>query len=459
MKSGRRSLRHRLVALAALWTLAPVAAFAQSAGQRRLFGGDAQPGHRPEADLTVSLSSGRDDDLGADLGTGLSHGLAPIAGRYSVLDTSLSVLRQRRTVAFGIHAASTGRYYPTLDSFLGSSHSVAADVTVNAGRRTLIRTTVDGEFVSSLAFDTLSRRTLDELSPQGGSAPNSGTLGIEASSLGSAWTSYGAAAALDRFVGKHASLSVTGGVRSSQRTLTGERVDEHQVAAQFERAVGRTALVRFGYSIRQGTERLGQFDTPILNHEAQVSVQREWRHSAVRRTAVTVSGGPSLNLQRTPVGTTLEQTTEQTAPSPDPTAEPNRELRAVGMVALLHDISRSWTARASYRRGSGVKNAAEFSDIVSLDVRGTVGRRLGLAFAGGYNASDIAVTQLRTRNEILFGSARVQFACTRFVALYSQYMAYRYDFWSTSGNTVPSQLLDRRGLQVGVSTWMPLKRW
>ena len=450
-------MRFRLVALAALWMLAPMTAFAQSTGGG-LFGGDAQPGRRPEADLTVSLSSGRDDDLGADQGTGLSQGLAPIAGRYSVLDASLSMLRQHRRVAFGVHAASTGRYYPTLDSFLGSSHSAAADVTVNVGRRTLLRTSIDGESVSSLAFDALSRRTLDELSPPNGSPPNSGTLGIETSSLGSAWTSYGGTAALDRFVGKHASVSLTGGVRYSQRTLTGERFDERQVAAQFQRAAGRSALVRFGYSIRQGTERLGPFETPIWSHEAQVSVQREWRHSTVRRTAVTVSAGPSLNRRRTTVGTTLASVTEQAVRSPVPIAEPDRELRAVGTVAFVHDISRSWHAQASYRRGSGIRNAAEFSDIVALDVRGAVGRRMGLAFAGGYNTSDIDVGQLRTKNEILFGSARLQFACSRFVAVYSQYMAYRYDFWSTSGNTIPAPLLDRRGLQVGVSTWMPLRR-
>lgn len=436
-----------------------------------LFGADSRSGARHRSlDMTVSVANARDEDLGADQGTGASPLQPRIGGQYSDLDASLSLAHTRQHFSVTARATGSVRHYPTLNSFVGSNDSAATELTVALGRKTTFQTRLDGSYVSSFAFDTFLRRP-------GTDYVSASATGVEEASLDWTRTLYGGTANLTRLVGRRSSFSLIYGLGHGERRIVGERSDEQTVAAQVGRSVGRDASIRAAYAFRQGTQRMGDRRTPLRSHDAQMSLERQWRHSTFRRTVVSLSGGPSLLQQGTIRDTTIGDMANRDVNiggeiigevnirdvTADPTAlqkdQTDRLFRVVGTVAVAHDVSRAWSARVSYRRGAGLRDAVFFSNTAALDVRGGLGRRVGLTVSAGYTDGDIDLGTPQDRNGNSFGSARIQVALARFMAVYGQYFLYHYDF--RTDTSLPAgypRQMDRRGLRVGVTLWIPLQR-
>jgi hypothetical protein len=403
---------------------------ARTRGNGALFAGaDSTSTDRPRAlDLSVSMSSAYDDDLSE--GQGLS--LQPVGGEFSEVGAALSFARKAPKLLVSVRATSSMRHYPSLDRFVGSSHSAAGDVTLKTDRRTTVQASVDGTYVSEFAFDTISRQ-----SGLGNSALVS--TGLDIAALDGARVSYGAAAGLTRKAGLRSALTLNLGARTSERRMIGEFADEKMMGGRFTRSVARNTSIGFGYGLRSSSQRLGRETRPARAQDLQVALEHGWQHSQERRTKVSLSAGPSL-LQLPAQGQGLR----------------SRRIGLVGSAALSQDLSRSWNLGASYRRGAGSIDGLQ-SDTAALDLHGLLSRRADLTISGGYSRTDLGLALGQSRYNTTFASSRLQFALTRALAIYGQYVVYDYDVGSGIPLAGPVTLQrQRRGVRGGLTLWMPI---
>lgn len=427
------------------------AAQAPADAARGLFGSEPLSGARRLLDLTVTLSSGRDDDLGAEQGVSSSPRGERIAGGYSDLDALLSVTRKRQHLDFSTRAGSSLRHYPELNSFVGSTYSGVTDVTVTTGRRTTLRANVTGYYVSSFAFETLSSEPAIAPGSRGQDVIGGGGTATSPS-LDATRTRYSAMTQVTRTLGKRSSFSVTGTAGLSETRIMADRARRWAASSDYQRQVSRDFLLRVGYVVSDATQQFGRSETRWFTHDVQAGVERQWRHSAFRRTTLSLSGGPSLLSQ----GNGLGVGPIRPAGRAD---DPSRLLRGAGTIVLTHDFSRTWSAGGYYRRGSALFESRLSSNAAALDVRGTAGNRVVLTLSAGYTDGELDVTAQRNRDTTSFASGRILVALSRHVAAYGQYLLYFYDFPLPASEAAPyPQQLRRRGLRAGITMWMPLQR-
>ena len=435
-----RAFRAVLV-LSALSVCAVPPAFSQTRegrGGRSLFGGvnpqPSGPSGGGSLNATVSISNTYDDDLGGDQGS-VSAPQSRIGGNYSNLNTALSFSSKRRRFAITADAATSLRHYPDLDIFVGSNHSAGTTLSANLSPKTSVRARLDGSYVSSFAFDTFTRRS--SVGPEGPSL-----TGLEGAVTDWTMTSYGGAAELTRTLGRRSSFALSYGTRYSERSIVQEYNTERAVAVRFARNTGRDTSVRASYTVREGTQRLMEVGRRVRSHDAQLGVERRWQHSAQRRTVVSLTAGPALLRDE---------------PSVLQTEGTRRLVSAVGSISIRHDLSQSWTAGVSYRRGAGFSSRRVSSNAATVDVRGSAGRRIDLTLSAGYSDGEIGLDAFDNRYKTSFGTARLRVAITRLIAIYGQGFFYHYTFGSLPSLPpgYPRQM-DRRALRAGVTLWLPI---
>lgn len=433
-----------------LCTCADVSAQTRGSGGDLVLFGGADPQLNTRArwfDTTVSISSAYDDDLTGDQGVTPASGQSRVGGRYSILDGSFSFAQKRRRFTLVARGASALQRYPGLDSFLGSNDSGSAVLTANVGRKTLIRTSLDASHVSSFSVDAFARPTAQDQAVDAGAADGLPTSGFQTTSVDWTMNSYGGTGELVRTVSRHTSIGFIGGLRHSERRILDQRGDEQIAGVQMWRTTGRMSSVRLSYIYQQGSQDVSGDTRQLWSHDVQLGIERRWVHSATRYTTLSLSGGPSAE----------RQALDTLAASQND--EPTHLFRVVGAVSLNHMMSDRWTARLSYRRGTGVATSMVFSNTGALDIHGSLTRRVDLQGSVGYSDGDLAVGTLRNRYGTAYATTRVQVALARSVALYAQSFFYRYDFGATAtGLSGSPAQLERRGVRIGLNLWMPVKR-
>jgi hypothetical protein len=169
-----------------------------------LFGADAPAGTRRVTNLTVSVPRGRDDDLAADQGVGVSPLQPHVGGEYSDLDLSLSLARSHPRFSISARAAS-GPALPGLEQFHRSNDTAAVDLTVNLGARPRFDQ-CSRQLLSNLALDTFpqQRRSSRQDAP---ARPAPGRQRLARLTR----TTYGGTTELSRALGKTSSLASSSG--------------------------------------------------------------------------------------------------------------------------------------------------------------------------------------------------------------------------------------------------------
>ena len=169
--------------------------------------------------------------------------------------------------------------------------------------------------------------------------------------------------------------------------------------------------------------------------------------SALRRTTFAFSLGPSIASGVSP---------NRTAPEND------RQYRIGGEFTVNHQLTRTWSARGSMRRGlTYVENVSRpvLANAASVGVQGYFGRRTDLAVTGGYTTGELAITGTPPPFSTYTGVARLRFAFARHLAVFGEYLYYYYHF--NSEFPLPpgvAPTLTRNGARVGVSLWIPAGR-
>jgi hypothetical protein len=134
----------------------------------------------------------------------------------------------------------------------------------------------------------------------------------------------------------------------------------------------------------------------------------------------------------------------------------------VGDASLNHQIGRTWSARVFYRRGVGViagLNAPIFSDAATASVQGSITRRLEWSTVASYTNGDLGFVEQTNTFASYTGSSRLRYGLSRTLAVYTEYVVYRYQFANMASLPVGlPPTINRQGIRAGLTLWLPLYR-
>jgi opacity protein-like surface antigen len=226
-----------------------------------------------------------------------------------------------------------------------------------------------------------------------------------------------------------------------------ERHDVWGAGAHYRYRVTPHFTSDVGYDYREGSySRPAGPDLDSQNRTHSITVGGDYTRplSASRRTYLTLGFGSAAFSQERALG------------------DPRQRWRFIGNARVNHEIGRSWQVAASYRRGmQWVFYAPEpvFADDVSAMLSGHFSRQWSLTTMVGYSNGQLAATA-RDRSLDRFGSTvRLQYAITRNLATFAQYLYYYYRMDPLTALQVGiSPEYDRNGFRVGLTTIVPLLR-
>jgi hypothetical protein len=257
-----------------------------------------------------------------------------------------------------------------------------------------------------------------------------------------------ASASLSKTVGRNGTLSAGGAFRTVNFVSAGAR-DFWSVSGNvgYLHRTSRNLALRAGYGFHQahtGTE--GRAARTVHDFDLGVDYGRQLSFS--RRTSISFSTGTGfLMAARTAAGDELRAL-----------------LRVTGSAQIAHEIGRTWTARAAYRRGFRFREGfAEpfLTDGVTVSLNGLIARRVDFSANASYaNASRRAGSE--GGYNATGASAQLRYALTRNLGFYARYNFYDYNFDNLADVSTVDELFypqgQRNGVRVGVNAYVPLKR-
>jgi hypothetical protein len=417
-------------------------AYAQSGGSRRpyrgLFGNPAPTRETHSLDLSATLIQAYDDNLLADIGR--IRPTPGLSGHYTMLLGDVAYDWQREQFHLGLTASSAARYYSALQEVRSLGHSAGIGVSVGIGDRTTLFLNQSAAYSPSFLYGLFP--TLADPAP--GMAPPIAP-DYEVNDFES--FSYSTTARLTRRVGRRGTLSATGDYRGSDFSGQNARPDfsSYSGGAQFSHPMTRNTGLRIGYRYRNGEFGYGR--GPATEHGIDAGMTYTRPLSATRRAVFSVGLGSSTTDDPGRVV---------------PADVAGRRYRLLGDASVGYQFSRTWEARVRYRRG--VDYVPELAEPVfiagfSSSVGGFATRRLHVAAAAAYSNGESAAFRRSSAFDTYTGSLRVRWALTRHLAAHAEYLYYYYDF---RGNAqlplgMPSTL-DRNGIRLGVTLWVPAVR-
>ena len=121
-------------------------------------------------------------------------------------------------------------------------------------------------------------------------------------------------------------------------------------------------------------------------------------------------------------------------------------------------MGRTWTARVDYNREVTIQDGftqPSLLDQASAGIGGLLGRRTDVTSGVYWTSGAIGLDERNYQSWL--ASAQIRTGLTRSLAVYAYYYFYLYDFGA--GVDLPQGLarnVDRQGVRVGFSTWLPL---
>lgn len=424
---------HAPVIIAAL--LLPVTCAAQAAqGEvrrpyRALFGGD--PNDTTASSFSVNLMGAYDDNVRP------THGVTADprfddSGYLGGASASLILQRSGEKASFSLGASSSFRYYAAQQEFQSAAHGAFAQAGFRPGNRTSVQ--FRGGFMWAPLYSPLLSSTGfggDSINP---AAPLE-LSGDYASSIRPATFTTGGADASHALT-RRASLKAGYSFHRSDYTEEGRSQRSDSVRAGGSYRVTRYSSLQLNYSRTMYRLDTGAPRRDLHDFSGGIDYRRPLSFSG-RRTTFTVTPGWALSERRGSL-----------------------RLHASGSATLEHEIGRTWTAKAVYRRGirfvDGV-DAELLANSATAGVEGLLTRSFSLSLGTQMVVSDKTGG---TRDYTAYaGSVRGSYALSRNVSAYAQYIYFSYRFGD--GMILPATVgrrLDRQGVRVGISLWTPILR-
>jgi hypothetical protein len=217
---------------------------------------------------------------------------------------------------------------------------------------------------------------------------------------------------------------------------------------EFVRNLQRRSAARFGYHFRGGDSGFA-VGASTVEHAVDVGFQTERLLSATRKATFSIALGPSVVKVPTLAVDAVDLT---------PAVSDAQLYRVSGSAAASYQFGRSWQARASFNRGleyvPGLRTPVLIGGL-STAVEGLLSRRVDLNVSASYSDGSSALKNSSTYTTYT-GDVRLRVALTRNWAAYGEYLYYYYDFRGTALLPGLPPALERNGVRLGLTLWMPV---
>jgi hypothetical protein len=411
---------------------------------RGLFGlgDDARQG----MDLSASLFGAYDDNLaatrpGASIDRRYHH-----SGQYAGGNARVTYNLQGEHTAFGAYGGAATNYYPESDRSFAPVYSGGAGFSSPIGRRYDLRLNSSVVYSPFYLYGfLLDPEAIDEPTVSGPGA--SEDLPINKLKT----IRYTSRAKLDRQLSRSSAISFNYAFDGSSYSGIGGGMQSQRAGVTFTRRLSRYARLRLGYGYRTvDSDHLPSApDTSHrqASHDLDVGVDYNRALSVSRRTKLAFSSGSTI-LERSAVGgagTTLASSTRYVF---------------TGTATLVREIGRTWSASLSAHRGITYTDLffePVLTNRTTAVVKGLLGRQTELSFLGSYSSGDVGLSGDRSGFGTYLGSAILRRAISQHLAAFASYRYYHYRFAdSVNLPAGVAQELDRNGVRVGLTVWLPL---
>jgi hypothetical protein len=217
----------------------------------------------------------------------------------------------------------------------------------------------------------------------------------------------------------------------------------YAAGARVSRALSRSAALSLGYDHNTGAFGAGRLTKA---HRVTMGVEYAPSISVTRRVTFRFDLSPSI-----------VETPESTAVVVTRRAGGQQVHPLQGEASIDYPFRLKWRANASYRRSVGhvpVLTEPLLATGARVKVMGVIGRRVDISASMGYAAAVSAVSREPRNLTTYTGDARIRYALTRSVAIYSEYLHYSYDLHGLAALApdLPG-VYEQRGIRLGFTVF------
>jgi hypothetical protein len=437
--------RLSLAVLLAIAASAPAAA--QTSGDSRaqgLFGRKIGPPARQTLDTTFVLTEAYDDDVLAEGGPSLTA-VKP-GGFYSMFQAGGSYARAGRSTSVAVNFASALRYYSELHTVKAAASSLGAGFSTRIGEKTTWTANQSVTYAPSYFYGVFPGASTPGIGDLPSSASPDYTLNTSSS------YAYSLSTSVTRSVSQRGSLTgaVDGSYTDFVQQVPGRRdARAYTGRAGYNHNLNRNAVLHVAYRFRSGDVGYAS-NRSTSEHGLDIGVETSKPLSATRRATFSFT-----------LGSSAVQVPESLAAGGGVVAGDRTTTlyRVSGDVQAGYQFNRTWSARATFRRGLEyvpTLTTPVFANGATAYLGGLLSNRLSLSATASYSTGDSAIRNAATYSTYT-GDTRLQFALGRKWAVYGEYLYYYYDFRGTS-QLLPGlpPTMTRNGVRLGLTAWMPL---
>jgi hypothetical protein len=440
----------RLLTSAVVVLASGVPAFGQAApagqGPGGLFGGD-KPG-RHKLDLTASAIGANDSDTPTDL-IGIVPTESQIGGFSTMLLGKAEYRYDGNRVDVGVTGNMSFRHYAEVSEAQTTSYNFGAGLSAALSPRTNLYLNQSVAYSPSYLYGLFPST---ERPGPGDVTPIAPDYVVDDNQS----YAYTTTVSLKRGLSRRSDLAV--GADYSYTNYVNETarlqdLDSTGAHATYSRNVSKNVALSVGYRYRTGTfgyalPEIGlDVGATSTEHGVDIGVHYARPLSATRSLSFDASFGPS--------SVSLPRVSESLSGN-------DRLVRGSGSIALGYQFVQNWQIRGAYSRSLefiATLGQPVYADGISADVTGLLTSRLEVSASGRYSSG---ASLLNAQNQLLdsmSASARLQYAVSRSVAAYAEYIYYYYSFNRPvlPAPTLPRQL-ERNGVRVGLTFWVPAFR-
>jgi len=405
-------------------------------------------GVRPDAsaktrlDFTTSVIEGYDSDVPASLRPAIDPSNLQTGGLSTVLSTSAAYSWKSGRSEVAANGNSVFRHYADLGQVRGVGSSFGAGVSVRLpGHMTLLANQAAAYTPAYLSGLFPTGATIEPGSP-GDTAPDYTVSNFTS-------YTYSSTLSLKHDFNERSSFLASGEFQYTDRqaeTPLWQDVSGHWLNGEYSRKVSRNTGITARYRYRSGAFGYTN-ELQTMEHALEFGMSYSKPLSATRRASFRFSFGASgADVPQSVAGGNLIF----------------RQYMGNGYADVEYQFQGTWRARANYKRGiEYVVDIPEpvYADSISVGIDGFVTRRIDLAISGGYSSGDSILNSSELAYATYTGNIRARYAITRLAAIYGEYLYYFYDFAEGTPLLVgvpPG--LERHGVRVGFSLWMPALR-
>jgi hypothetical protein len=402
---------------------------------RALFGPGPTDADRPQSlDIMASALGGYD---GNEYSEGTTPSFDPslqIGGGFAAVQAQMAYAQHGRHLSFDLSGGGAYRHYSGRSDLNGATPWVSAALGGSLGPRTKFNLSQGVAYSPYYGFGVFPGLTAT-LSP--------GELVVGSADYALYRRSsylFTTGAGLDRTVSQRSSVSVTYMLRYVNFQGGGQSLKDQSIRAMFFHSTGQNLGFHAGYGYHRGDYGLlslaGQL---IQGHDIDVGIDYNRALDRTKRTTFGLGTGSTITV------TGIQN-----------------YYNVLASAFLNRRLGRTWDVRVDYRRGLQFVEGFErpfFTDAVMLRTGGYAGRRLEVNGSAGYTSGGLGFGVFAQGFGTLTATGGVQVGLVQQVALFANYFYYHYLF--DQGTVLPlgvPQGLDRNGIRVGVTMWVPLLR-